>query len=765
MMKLWSYFILLFVLCACSGPKEVREIAIIPQPLQVTAGKGVFTLKDGVKVGVMDRELLPAIEYFRLLLTRATPYRVEVVEGRGDITFALDTGMTERDASYRLKVDAAGVDVQAVSYKGVIAAISTLRQLLPPEIERSKGENQGVVFDLPFVEIFDTPRFDWRGMHLDASRHFWTVEEVKQVLDWMALYKLNKFHWHLTDDEGWRVEIKRYPLLTEKGAWRKYNSHDEGCLRAAKKQDNPDFLLPVDRLRVVDGDTLYGGFYSQEDVKEVVAYAACLGIDVIPEVDMPGHFLAAIREYPDLACTGMVGWGKVFSSPVCPGKDATLEFCKNVYREVFELFPYEYVHLGADEVEKINWKKCPDCQKRMKAKGLRSEEELQSWFVHEMEHFFNEHGKHLIGWDEIVEGGLSESAVVMWWRNWTKEGVRQALAQGNKVIMCPNEPLYFSVQQDKHSMNKILDFQSVPDKLAGGKENLVLGIQANHWAEWIPTFDRLMYMAFPRLLALSEVAWGTPGGACVADFNKRQAVHFKRLDGMGIRYRVPDLEGFYDVNVFTDETELKLACVMPGVEIRYTTDGSVPTLDSPRYTLPVPVKESTDFTLRTFRPNGTPSDVVKTRFVKSDYAEALPDAKVTGEGLKATWYDFRGVRCADIEGASRVGDYIVETVSIPKEVCGNIGLILTGYLDIPIDGIYTFALLSDDGSVMTVDGEVLIDNDGEHSPWEMIAQKALRKGLHPVEFRYFDHNGGVLQLSTFNEQGEKMVWPKERLKH
>ena len=765
MLKKIFYFILLFVVFACSGSREKRGIAVIPQPLKVMKNDGEFMLRDGMKIGVMDRSLQPAAEYFLSILNHGTSYRIEVVEGRGDITFSRVDRPEGQEERYHLNVDKTGVEVEANSYKGVIAAIATLRQLLPPEIERPKEENRDETFTIPFIEIEDSPRFSWRGVHLDASRHFWTVEEVKQVLDLMALYKLNKLHWHLTDDEGWRIEIKRYPLLTGKGAWRKYNSHDEGCLRAAKKQNNPDFLLPADRLRVVGGDTLYGGFYTHEEIRDVVAFAARLGIDVIPEIDMPGHFLAAIHNYPDLACSGMIGWGKVFSSPICPGKDATLEFCKNVYQEVFELFPYEYVHLGADEVEKTNWKKCPDCQRRMKAKGLKTEEELQSWFVHEMEQFFNAHGKRLIGWDEIVEGGLSETAVVMWWRNWTKDGVRQALAQGNQVIMCPNEPLYFSVEQDAYSMQKILNFQSVPDELALGKENLVLGIQANHWAEWIPSFNRLMYMAFPRVLALSEVAWGTPGGACSSVFNLRLAAHFERLDCLGINYRVPDLEGFYDVNVFTDKTVLEVNCMMPGVEIRYTTDGTTPTLESPRYTGPMTVTETTGFTFRTFRPNGTPSDIVKTRFVKSDYAEADAAVRATGGGLKAIWHDFRGDRCAGIEHAPVVGEYVVETVSIPREVHGNIGLVLSGYLDIPEDGIYTFALLSDDGSTMVVDGELLIDNDGAHSPREMIAQKALKKGLHPVDIRYFDHNGGVLPLSTFDKDGKKIIWPKEWLKH
>ena len=312
-----------------------------------------------------------------------------------------------------------------------------------------QGETQN--YSIHVVQIEDAPRFEWRGFMLDASRHFWNKKEVKHVLDLMSLYKLNKFHWHLSDDQGWRIEIEKYPLLTEKGAWRKFNTQDRTCMARAKEEDNTDFLIPEDKIRIVEGDTLYGGYYTHDDIKEIVAYATQRGIDVIPEIDMPGHFLAAISQYPELACDGLIGWGEIFSSPICPGKDATLEFCRNVFKEVFELFPYEYVHMGGDEVEKANWKKCPLCQKRIRTEKLGSVEELQAWFVRDMEKFFPANGKRLIGWDEVVADGLSSDAAITWWRSWAKDALPTATAQKQKVIACPNEYFYFDYAQDQNS--------------------------------------------------------------------------------------------------------------------------------------------------------------------------------------------------------------------------------------------------------------------------------------------------------------------------
>ena len=767
MFKKLSSSLLIVSACVFSSctPTVKQEIAILPTPVSLTEQSGSFVLKDGMKIGVSDQSLFPAVGYLQEILRNVISTSVEVTTDKDqvDMYFQLkDTG--GKPGSYRLQSTPEYIQIEASDYSGIISAITTIRQLLPAAIE-VQGEKQ--TYSIPVVQIEDVPRFEWRGFMLDASRHFWSKDEVKHVLDLMSLYKLNKFHWHLSDDQGWRIEIEKYPLLTEKGAWRKFNEQDRICMARAKEEDNTDFLIPEDKIRIVEGDTLYGGYYTHDDIKEIVAYATQRGIDVIPEIDMPGHFLAAISQYPELACDGLIGWGETFSSPVCPGKDATLEFCRNVFKEVFELFPYEYVHMGGDEVEKANWKKCPLCQKRIRTKKLGSVEELQAWFVRDMEKFFLANGKRLIGWDEVVADGLSSDAAITWWRSWAKDALPTATAQKQKVIACPNEYFYFDYAQDQNSVKKILAYDPCADeRLSPEQKKYIWGVQANLWAEWIPTMKRIEYLIVPRMIALSEIAWAEPvAKPSLEEFYRQLVPQFKRMDVMRINYRVPDLQGFYKVNAFIDETTVDLTCPLPGTEIRYTTDGSMPTKESALYNGALDVTETTDFAFRTFRPDGSPSDVARTKYVKAPYAEAVTAPAALQPGLKAVWHDFRGNLCADIDSAPVKGEYVVESVSIPEEVKGNIGLVMTGYLEVPADGIYTFALLSDDGSTLTLDGELLGDNDGAHSSVEIIVQKALKAGLHPIEVRYFDCNGGVLQMELVNEKGEKEMLPGAWLKH
>ena len=767
MFKKLSSSLLIVSACVFSSctPTVKQEIAILPTPVSLTEQSGSFVLKDGMKIGVSDQSLFPAVGYLQEILRNVISSSVEVTTDKSQVDMYFQLKDTVgKPSSYKLESTPEYIRVEATDYSGIISAITTIRQLLPATIE-VQGEKQN--YSIPVVQIEDAPRFEWRGFMLDASRHFWNKKEVKHVLDLMSLYKLNKFHWHLSDDQGWRIEIEKYPLLTEKGAWRKFNTQDRTCMARAKEEDNTDFLIPEDKIRIVEGDTLYGGYYTHDDIKEIVAYATQRGIDVIPEIDMPGHFLAAISQYPELACDGLIGWGEIFSSPICPGKDATLEFCRNVFKEVFELFPYEYVHMGGDEVEKANWKKCPLCQKRIRTEKLGSVEELQAWFVRDMEKFFLANGKRLIGWDEVVTDGLSSDAAITWWRSWAKDALPTATAQKQKVIACPNEHFYFDYAQDQNSVKKILAYDPCADeRLSPEEKKYIWGVQANLWAEWIPTMKRIEYLIVPRMIALSEIAWAEPAAKpSLEEFYRQLVPQFKRMDVMRVNYRVPDLQGFYKVNAFIDETAVDLTCPLPGTEIRYTTDGSMPTKESALYDGALEVEETTDFAFRTFRPDGSPSDVVRTKYVKAPYAEAVTAPAALQSGLKAVWHDFRGNLCADIEAAPVKGEYVVESVSIPEEVKGNIGLVLTGYLEVPADGIYTFALLSDDGSTLMLDGELLGDNDGAHSPVEIIVQKALKAGLHPIEVRYFDCNGGVLQMELVNEKSEKEVLPSTWLKH
>jgi hexosaminidase len=392
-------------------------------------------------------------------------------------------------------------------------------------------------FTLPACTIEDQPRYPWRGMHLDVSRHFFTKAEVERYIDLLSQYKMNVFHWHLTDDQGWRIEIKKYPLLTSKSAWRPYGPTEAGIPAPATQPDG--------------SPGLYGGFYTQDDIREVVAFAKARFINVVPEIEMPGHALAALSAYPEFSCTGgpfTVGapWG-VFKEVYCPGKEATFTFIENVLDEVCDLFPGPYIHIGGDECPKDRWKTCPDCQARMKAEGLKNEDELQSYFVKRIEKFLETRHHRLIGWNEILQGGLAPGATVTSWQGMS--GGRFAASNGHDVIMCPESNCYFDHTQDigsnTHSpssflfespvtLPKVYSFEPTPPDLTPEQSRHILGAQGNVWSERIPTQDRLDYMAFPRAIALAECLW--THGTDYPDFARRLTDNFQRLDAENVHY-------------------------------------------------------------------------------------------------------------------------------------------------------------------------------------------------------------------------------------
>ena len=741
-------------LASCTQvPPTIKKVAILPQPASIQQDTTFFTLPKSCKIGISDPKLQSAAEYLSSILTPSTGYNMSIVNGEGDINLTLDASIQGKEGAYVLTSNPKSVKIAGSTERGVICGIQSLRQLFPVEIESKQKVDMS--WGIPTVTIKDSPRFDWRGIMLDVSRHFYNVDEVKELMDVMALYKMNKLHMHLTDDQGWRIEIKKYPKLTEKGGWRIYNNQDSICMRRAKEEDNVDMRIPENKLKVVEGDTLYGGYYTQEDIKKLVNYGLQRGIDIVPELDMPGHMLAAVSNYEGVSCFKTTGWGSIFSSPVCPGKESAMTFCKNVYKEVIGLFPYKYIHIGGDEVEKTNWKKCPDCQKRMKEEGLKTPEELQSWFIHEMEHFFNENGRQMIGWDEILEGGLSKTASVMWWRSWAKDAPARTMGQGNKMVFTPNGQFYLDYGQDKFSVSKIYNYDPMVETTNKEMQKLVQGVQGNTWTEWIPTRERMHYQIFPRALGIAELGWSTSAKDWNG-FETRMVDQFDRLNVLNINYRLPDLECGEAVNAFIDEAEVKISCIDRNVVIRYTTDGSMPTMESKKYEGSLKVNETTNFTFRSFHPNGKPSDVMKVKYVKSTYAPAVTAAP-SNPGLQATWYDYRGDKCTEIETAAKKGTYRIEDVVIPKAAKGNIGLIIKGYVNVPKDDIYTFILNSDDGSTLKVDNELIVDNDGPHAPVQLAGQKALKAGYHPIEVRYFDHNGGMLEMTV--KGSDKKVIP------
>lgn len=508
------------------------SVNIIPKPTLVKEGKGSFLVTDGMNIGVNDPALADAADYLKQMIARATGFQdLAVRRGEGHISLLLQPAADPEDESYTLTVSSTRITIKAGTYRGVVNGISTLRQLLPDEIE-SREPVKGIRWTVPVVQVQDKPAYHWRGLMLDPSRHFYSVEETEQFLDHMALYKYNKFHWHLTDGVAWRLQINRYPLLTQRGAWREFRQDiDINCENRAKSENNPTLLIPQKYCREENGRRLYGGFYTQDDVRRVVRYAAIRGIDVIPEIDMPGHFWCGTQAYPLLSC------GQDGNDPLCLGKDLTLEFCRNVWEEVFQLFPYEYAHIGGDEVDRSRWAKCPDCQRRIKALGLQGVEELQAWLTKDMEKFFNAHGRKLMGWDEILEGGVSRTATVYWWRGDHADVAQKSTEMGNEVVICPTTYCYFDYGQDDNTLKHIYTSDVIPADLTPKQLKLVKGIQSNAWGEFIPTVGRMQFMVFPRALAMVEKAWTPNEQQNWDNFSQRLQAHLHRLQAAGINYR------------------------------------------------------------------------------------------------------------------------------------------------------------------------------------------------------------------------------------
>lgn len=747
---------MLLALCSTGLWAQNEDVALIPCPRQVEWGLGQATLADGLTISVSHPSLRNVGQYLCDILKADYGLRAQVAEGgAGQIRLTLGASGTEASAegAYKLACGARGIDIVAPHAAGVVNGVATLRQMLPGPDAHGQGV-KGV--PVPYAQVTDAPRYGWRGLMIDCSRHFCSTADIKRLLQIMAFYKLNKLHWHLTDDQGWRVEIKKYPLLTQKGAWRHLNDQDRWCVATARRTDNADLLLDPSHLRVNGTDTLYGGFYTQQQVRDIVAYASARGIEVIPEIDMPGHSLSAIDSYPWLGCGADDSW-RGFSSPLCLGNDRVLRFCRDVWTELFQLFPSTYVHIGGDEVAMTFWRQCPRCQKRMRKRHLADGHALQAWFIGEMQRFFTAHGRRMIGWDEILDGGQTlPGATVMWWRGNNAEGAVRAANSGHDVIVCPTTHFYYDYAENDGDVERI--FQYTPPKGLGEEGRAhVLGLQANLWAEHIPTFSRLLYMALPRMLAQAEAAWA-PGQSSLADFQHRLSAHYRRLAEMGASYRLPGITGVYQRNVFFPEQPAsclaRVHCADTTATIRYTTDGQVPDTLSAVYTAPIPLAAPTLLRFRAFGRGGVKGDVADARFCPATWMEAVPVRQhALRPGLVASWYDYAGGSCADIEKAPLRGTYDVAQVGIPDEVKGNIGLVLRGYLYIPADAAYGFVLISDDGSVLDIDGQRVVDNDGEHATIVRSAQVALRKGYHSIEVRYFDHNGGCLSLDVVDAEG------------
>lgn len=534
-------FILIILLLFSSMPDSVysagQEYSLIPAPASAKWQKGSFTLTDKTKIIVspLNDETKLSADLLALLVKNPTGQTLVVAEGskpaNGSVFMVLD-GSVKNDEGYRLEVTPKEVTIHARTAVGLFYAVQTIRQLLPAAVEKPLIITD-LKLTLPACEIADEPRFVYRGMHLDVGRHLFPLASIKRYIDMLALHKMNTFHWHLTEDQGWRIEIKKYPRLTEIGAYRK-----ETVAGAQKKVGN-----------TFDGKP-YGGFYTQNEVREIVKYAKSKFITVIPEIEMPGHAIAALTSYPELSCTGgpfevRKLWG-VDDDVFCAGNEQVFTFLQDVLSEVMDLFPSKYIHIGGDECPKKRWEKCDKCQKRMKDEGLKNELELQSYFIRRIEKFVSSKGRNIIGWDEILEGGLAPGATVMSWRG--EEGGIVAAKSGHDVVMTPGKYTYFCYYQSENHdgqplalggyvpLELVYSYNPTPKELTAEEQKHILGVQGCLWTEQIPTPEVLEFMAYPRTFAIAETGWTPDNMKNFENFVTRLKVLNKRYDAIGINY-------------------------------------------------------------------------------------------------------------------------------------------------------------------------------------------------------------------------------------
>ena len=509
-------------------------VAIIPAPVEFRSRPGRFRLGPSTTVHAADARLEPVAAREVQRLRASTGLELPVVaDGRADIVISSDASLPPE--GYRLVVSPDGVRIQAADAAALFYAFQSIRQLLPPEVEHERI-HPDVDWSLPAVEILDHPRFSYRGLMLDVSRHFFEVEFVKRFIDLMSRYKFNRFHWHLTDDQGWRIELSAYPRLTEVGAWRRET-------------------MIGNNLKTYGGDGIpHGGFYTQDEIREILDYAAERYVSVIPEIEMPGHSTAALAAYPEYGCHPgpyevPVSWG--IKKDIYSPSDATFSFLEDVLAEAMQLFPSEYIHIGADEVPKDQWEASSLAQEVMAREGLADENELQSWFIRRIETFLNANGRRLIGWDEILEGGLAPNATVMSWRG--MGGGVEAARQGHDVIMTPKDCVYFDYYQSDSAsepvagrfghpipLDTVYAFEPIPDELSEREARHIIGAQGNVWTEFISTPEHAEYMTYPRALALSEIVWSPKARRSLEGFSRRLNTNIAHLDALGVNYRALD---------------------------------------------------------------------------------------------------------------------------------------------------------------------------------------------------------------------------------
>lgn len=734
----------LCLLAACSEPQgEVKSynqgINVIPAPQSLVQHDGFFHLGKGAAIAAAEPEAKTVAAFFAAKIQTATGYNVPVADN-GNITLKLDPAAdVENSEGYLLEVTEKEVTVTAQTAQGLFYGMQTFLQLLPAEIESTTAV-KGIAWQAPTVSVKDAPRFGYRGIMIDPCRHFMPVENIKRYIDVLSMFKMNRLHWHLTEDQGWRIEIKKYPKLTEIGSKR------------------------------IDGEgTEYGGFYTQEEVKEVVKYAADHFITIVPELEIPGHELAAIAAYPELSCKGeattpRIIWG-VEDIVMCPGKEEMFQFLEDVIDEMVELFPGEYFHIGGDECPKSSWKECPLCQKRIREEGLQgdskhsAEEKLQSYVVQRMEKYLATKGKKIIGWDEILEGGLAPTASVMSWRG--EEGGIAAALMNHTVIMTPGgNGLYLDYYQGDQKIEpvgiggftplvKTYNYEPVPDTLkAMGKSEYIMGVQGNTWSEYMYTEEIRDYRIFPRALAVAEIGWTNADRKDYNDFERRIDNASVRLDCHAINYYIPQPEqpnGSCNTVAFIDKATLTFQTNRP-IKMVYTLDGTEPTATSTAYTEPIEVSETTTLKIASVLPSGKMSPIRTISVIKEEPAPAKEvESTTAGLNMEITNGMYLNVKELEAAGKETKKAILTDLAELPKQVKTSESMrgveqyaaVATGYVNIPEDGVY---YLSSNLEEVWIDGKLMINNGGEVKRFSRHdTSLALAKGLHEFKAVFLGH--------------------------
>jgi hexosaminidase len=746
-------FLLLFaVCCVCENVVKAQDtgpnLGIIPAPVSVKKTAGEFVLSQET-VLLADSLSNKSVVFLEDYLQNKAMLHIKPKANTGQavnnsiVLTAAGTDNLPADG-YRLTITPNNITI-AGKGAGLFYGIQTLIQLMPAD--------RSATARLPCVQIEDYPRFGYRGLMLDVCRHFFSVEFIKKYIDLMAAYKLNNFHWHLTDDQGWRIEIKKYPKLTEIGGRRAQtligNYHD----RTPQQFDN----------------TPYGGYYTQDQIRDVVKYAADRYINIIPEIEMPGHSEAALAAYPELSCdpaqTYKVSetWG-VFRDVYCPS-ETTFNFLEDVLTEVMDLFPSKYIHIGGDEVPMDVWKESAFCQQLIKQLKLKDEHGLQSYFVQRIEKFVNSKGRSIIGWDEILEGGLAPNATVMSWRG--EDGGIQAAKMNHDVIMTPSSAgLYIDHAQGKLNneplgiggyspLSKTYSYDPTPESLNADQKKHILGVQANLWTEYIATENKAEYMLLPRMLALSEVAWTQLDKKNYTDFSDiRLPGHLAWLDKNNFDYRVPPAIGGQDTIEFGAQLRVDLKPSVTGAKVYYTIDGYTPRETDLEFNLPifynVPPDQYRELQTIVITPSGKQSVVTKTTM----YNKALlPPVTYQGTATGLRYQVFPGEfnSTADFKLFANTTDTLIAknfSVVPFRKAMPAFGVIYYGFIRIYTDGVYGFSTLSDDGSVLLIDDQPVVDNDGKHPIYSKGGAVALQKGYHRFTLKYFNI-GSVGSLRVF----------------